>query len=100
MADPFNSSLTCVHIAIVGAQPGTCRLDLTFNDERAPFSATAEFGPETHQGCCHGFPVVGPLFSTVPPLHPKPTDAGMDGGAADTAVEVLDAPAEVDSGKG
>jgi hypothetical protein len=83
--DPNNSSNTCVRVAIFAGQEGTCQLDLTFNDGRAPFSATAVFGPETHQGCCHGFPVMGPTYATVPPLHPSPSgDAGGDGAGADS----------------
>lgn len=69
---------TCVVISIIGTQAGACQLDLTFNDGRAPFTTIAEFGPETHQGCCHGFPVVGASMATIPPLHPQPDDAGLD----------------------
>jgi hypothetical protein len=93
--DPYNSALTCVRFTINGRQPGTCRLDLTFTDGRAPFSATTEFGPETHQGCCHGLPVVGDTGVTIPPLHPKATDAGPDGSdGADASPDagVADAP--------
>ena len=94
------NGLACVRLFILGSQPGACQLDLTFNDGRAPFSVTTQFGPETHQGCCHGFPVVGPVAVTIPPLHPEPTDAGADGsseagaaldaGPADVAVGVRD----------
>jgi hypothetical protein len=72
------NNLPCARLSILGIQPGTCQLDLTFNDGRAPFSVTTEFGPETHQGCCHGFPVVGPALVYIPPLHPTATDAGTD----------------------
>ena len=75
--DP-NNGLACVNITIIGTQAGTCQLDLTFNDGRAPFSTIAEFGPETHQGCCHGFPVLGASTVTIPSLHPQPDDAGAD----------------------
>jgi hypothetical protein len=94
--------LTCVQMVMIGAHPGTCQLDLTFNDGRAPFSAVAEFGPETHQGCCHGLPVVGPTVITVPPLHPQPSDAGADGGggfdASPDGSDADTAPASSDSG--
>jgi hypothetical protein len=75
--DP-TSGRTCVFISMLGTQAGTCQLDLTFNDGRAPFRAIAEFGPETHQGCCHGFPVLGTSAVTIPPLHPQADDAGVD----------------------
>ena len=77
----------CTFFTMFGTQAGSCQLDLVFNDGRAPFSAVAEFGDETHQGCCRGFPVVGPTSVTVPPLHPVALpDAGAD--AADSAADV------------
>ncbi len=88
---------SCVRFSILGSQTGICELDLVFNDGRAPFSVVAEFGPETHQGCCHGFPVVGPTTVTVPSLHPIVLpDAGADataaaadaGNGSDSAVDV------------
>ena len=85
----------CVLFSILGSQTGTCELDLVFNDGRAPFSVVAEFGAETHQGCCHGFPVIGPTTVMVPPLHPIVLpDAGADatdddaGNGSDSAVDV------------
>ena len=82
-SDPYNSNNYCVRLSIIAVGEGNCRLDLTFNDGRTPFSATAVFGAETHQGCCHGFPISGATSATVPPLHPVVTDAGgdQDGGA-------------------
>ena len=78
----------CVRFTIVAVHSGSCRLDLTFTDGRAPFSATATFGPATTQGCCHGFPVTSTARVTVPPLHPRPTvDAGPDGDGAAGASE-------------
>jgi hypothetical protein len=48
---------------------------------------------ETHIGCCHGLPVIGPTSYTVPPLHGAPaSDAGPDG------ADVIDAPTGSDSG--
>ena len=79
----FDGSLPCVGFTIIAARPGSCRLDLTFTDGRAPFSATGNFGPATQQGCCHGFPVIGAPVVTVPPLHPPAVvDAGPDGDGA------------------
>ena len=51
----------------------------------------AEFGDETHQGCCHGFPLVGPTTVSVPPLHPivlPDAGADADGNGSDSAVDV------------
>jgi hypothetical protein len=80
----------CVRFTIQASAPGSCELALVFSDGRLPFRATAQFGEETHQGCCHGFPVTGPAVATVPPLHPiigfdasPDSDGGDDGGAAD-----------------
>ncbi len=85
----IDGSLPCVFFTIIAARAGSCRLDLTFTDGRAPFSATGTFGPATTQGCCQGFPVTGPGTVTVPPLHPPAVvDAGSDAGpdnAADAA---------------
>jgi hypothetical protein len=104
------TGLSCVYMTIIAAQPGTCRLDLTFRDARPPFSVTAEFGPETHQGCCHGLPVLGPDVVTIPPLHAPPADAGTDAGAgpvdgadtgatdAPTATPDADSPADSNNG--
>ena len=79
----IDGSLPCVYFSIIAARPGSCRLDLTFTDGRAPFSATATFGPATHQGCCQGFPVTSATTVMVPPLHPPAVvDAGPDGDAA------------------
>ncbi|HET6151113.1 MAG TPA: hypothetical protein VFH68_26490 [Polyangia bacterium] len=89
--------LACIAISIIGIQPGTCQLDLTFNDGRAPFSVTAEFGPETHQGCCHGFPVLGAPRVTIPPLHPPPGDAAAEGGAGPDASPEMDGGAGADA---
>jgi hypothetical protein len=90
---------TCVRFTIIGSQPGTCELDLTFTDGRVPFSALATFDAETHQGCCHGFPVLGDKVVTVPPLHPVVLpDAGADvsdalpDSAGDSAVDQSDSP--------
>ena len=78
-----DGTLSCVDFTIIAAHAGTCRLDLTFTDGRAPFSATATFGPATHQGCCQGFPVTSATTVMVPPLHPPAVvDAGPDGDAA------------------
>jgi hypothetical protein len=82
----------CVRLSILAPQAGTCQLDLTFTDGRAPFSVTAEFGPETHQGCCRGFPVVGAPSVTVPSLHPVVIDAGTD------AANAADAGRDTDAG--
>lgn len=86
-----DGSLPCVAFTIIAARPGTCRLDLTFTDGRAPFSATGTFGPATQQGCCQGFPVASPATATVPPLHPPVVvDAGSDGdgtAASDAAAD-------------
>lgn len=78
----------CVRFTIEAIAPGSCELDLVFSDGRLPFRATGEFGAETHQGCCHGFPVTGPASVTVPPLHPIiEFDASPDGdGGASDAV--------------
>jgi len=86
------AGLNCVYMTIIAAQPGTCRLDLTFKDGRAPFSVTAEFGPETHQGCCHGLPVLGPSLVTIPPLYGLPADAGADGAPGGGDAGASDAP--------
>ena len=107
------NGLACVAISIVASQPGTCQLDLTFNDGRVPFSVTAEFGPETHQGCCHGFPVLGSPVVTIPPLHPAPNDAAAEGGttpdagrdaggdaSSETSPGASDAPSGSDSSNG
>lgn len=78
----FDGSLPCVLFSVIGVRPGTCRLDLTFTDGRAPFSATATFGSATTQGCCQGFPVEGAPLVYVPSLHPPAVvDAGTDGGS-------------------
>jgi hypothetical protein len=100
LGDSINN-LPCVRFFITGSNSGACQLDLTFNDGRAPFSAIAQFGPETHQGCCHGFPVDGPTGVTIPPLHPKVSDASADvSGTADAAADggANDVPAETSDG--
>jgi len=97
----FTGANSCVRFTIIGSQAGTCELDLTFTDGRVPFSAVATFDVETHQGCCHGFPVVGDSMVTVPPLHPvvlpdagadvtdapqdSLSDAAVDGGGGDSS---------------
>ena len=94
------NGLPCVAISIIASQAGTCQLDLTFNDGRPPFSVTAEFGPETHQGCCHGFPVLGSPVVTIPPLHPAPHDAAADGGTGPDAGRDADGAADSDASSG
>lgn len=86
----------CVRFTIEAIAPGSCELDLTFTDGRFPFRGTAEFGDETHQGCCHGFPVTGPAYVTVPPLHPIiEFDASPDGdGGGDADSGATDAPSD------
>lgn len=86
----------CVRLSMLAIQAGTCRLDLTFTDGRAPFSVTTEFGPETHQGCCRGFPVVGASFVIVPSLHAIAIDAGTD--TADAAETGRDTDASAPAG--
>ncbi len=88
----LDGSLPCVRFTMVGVRSGSCRLDLTFTDGRAPFGATANFGPATQQGCCQGFPVTGAAVVTVPPLHPPAVvDAGSDGdGDAGTSDATFD----------
>jgi hypothetical protein len=86
----YTGANNCVGLSIIAVAPGTCTFDLTFSDGRAPYSVTAEFGTETHQGCCHGLPVLGPTSAIIPPLHPvASTDAGTD--AADGGNAVPDA---------
>jgi hypothetical protein len=90
----------CVRFTILPVGEGTCQLDLTFIDGRPPVSVVATFGPETHQGCCHGFPLLGTAPFVVPPLGSTPADAGSDvpisdDGGADGGVE-----AGVDAGDG
>jgi hypothetical protein len=78
----FDGTNICVRFTMIAPHEGTCQLDLAFTDGRPQFSATATFGPATTQGCCQGFPVVGPALATVPPLHPViGFDAGSDGEA-------------------
>jgi hypothetical protein len=81
----------CARISLLASQPGLCELDLTFSDGRPQTAIQTEFGPETHQGCCHGFPVIGPASYTVPPLHPvggfdAATDSASGSDAAPDAV--------------
>jgi hypothetical protein len=77
---------SCVRLSLVASQPGACELDMTFSDSRTAVSIKTEFGAETHQGCCQGFPVIGPGSYTIPTLgSPPPVDAGSD--AADAAVD-------------
>jgi hypothetical protein len=71
----------CTRFFLIAMVSGVCELDLTFSDARAPFSVQAQFGPETHQGCCHGLPVIGAATVYIPPLHPVVgPDAGIDRG--------------------
>jgi hypothetical protein len=84
----------CVRFTIEASGPGSCELALVFSDGRLPFRTTAQFGDETHQGCCHGFPVSGAASATVPPLHmiigfdaSPDGDGGDDGGATDAPSE-------------
>lgn len=73
----------CTRFSIETTQSGSCELDLTFSDGRLPFRGSTTFGPETHQGCCHGFPVIGAASVTVPPLYtPVGFDASPDGDAS------------------
>jgi hypothetical protein len=96
----FTGANACARLSIIGSGPGACELDITFSDGRDPIKAPTTFGPETQQGCCHGFPVVGSTSFTIPPLHPAvgfdaavdTTDAAPQAG--DGAVE---ATANVDS---
>ena len=85
---------TCVRMSIIGAQAGMCELDLTFTNGRAPLAIKTEFAAETNQGCCHGFPVIGPWSYTVPPLYGSTTDAGADGGLDSEADATSDSPAD------
>ena len=83
----YTDTNNCARFSIIAVAPGTCEVDLTFSDGRAPFSVQAEFGPETHQGCCHGLPVIGATTAIIPPLHPLPSaDAGIDGTDGASAV--------------
>jgi len=83
----FDGTNSCVRFTTIAVHPGSCRLDLTFTDERLPFSATGTFGPATTQGCCQGYPLTSAAMVTIPPLHP-PADAGSDaGGASDAGVD-------------
>jgi hypothetical protein len=77
----FDGTNICVRFTTIAQRAGSCELALTFTDGRAPFSATATFGPATTQGCCQGFPVTSVASVTVPPLHPPAVvDAGPDAG--------------------
>ena len=91
------NGLRCVSFALIGIGEGACQIDLTFKDGRAPFSAVATFGPETHQGCCHGFPVVGANVAVIPPLHPQSGDAGSDAPSSDAPLGAPDTGSLTDS---
>ena len=76
----------CVWFRIVGFAEGTCDVALTFKDSRPAITVHAEFGPATTQGCCRGYPVIGPATVTIPSL---------DGGTGDAPADAMsnDAPA-------
>jgi hypothetical protein len=82
--DLYNpAQLPCIRFTMLASAPGACQLDVTFTD-RPPVTVSATFGPETTQGCCHGFPVIGTAVFNVPPYGSTQNDAGA-GGDADAA---------------
>jgi len=91
--DPIDpTDYPCKWFQIVGFAEGTCEVALTFSDDRPPITVQATFGPATTQGCCEGYPLIGPQVFTIPPLKggadaasagtDAETDGGTDGSAA------------------
>jgi hypothetical protein len=72
----------CTRFTFRGIAAGSCDLTITFQN-RPPFTAHTSFAPETTQGCCRGFPVLGETAFTVPRLGAVQDAAA--GGAADAA---------------